>query len=120
MGVSNGTMMENSKPGTDILAIATGTIKCGNKEGHRPPGEAGWFVNTPYVGRTQWVRYKVRVKPIPIIAVCFKRLDLIFLEIGVLRDIFTKRDPEFPGISGQVVCNALYKGRYKLKKYIKY
>eukprot|EP00116_Pleurobrachia_bachei_P016440 sb/3476702/ len=33
----------------------------------------------------------------------FKRLDLRFLEIGVLRVIFTKRDPEFPGISGQVV-----------------
>eukprot|EP00116_Pleurobrachia_bachei_P018042 sb/3478304/ len=32
----------------------------------------------------------------------FKRLDLRFLEIGVLRVIFTKRDPEFPGISGQV------------------
>eukprot|EP00116_Pleurobrachia_bachei_P013017 sb/3473279/ len=29
----------------------------------------------------------------------FKRLDLRFLEIGVLRVIFTKRDPEFPGIS---------------------
>eukprot|EP00116_Pleurobrachia_bachei_P010725 sb/3470987/ len=33
----------------------------------------------------------------------FKRLDLRFLEIGALRVIFTKRDPEFPGISGQVV-----------------
>eukprot|EP00116_Pleurobrachia_bachei_P012263 sb/3472525/ len=33
----------------------------------------------------------------------FKRLDLRFLEIGVLRVIFTKRDPQFPGISGQVV-----------------
>eukprot|EP00116_Pleurobrachia_bachei_P004029 sb/3464291/ len=33
----------------------------------------------------------------------FKRLDLRFLEIGVLLVIFTKRDPEFPGISGQVV-----------------
>eukprot|EP00116_Pleurobrachia_bachei_P017375 sb/3477637/ len=33
----------------------------------------------------------------------FKRLDLRFLEIGVLRVIITKRDPEFPGISGQVV-----------------
>eukprot|EP00116_Pleurobrachia_bachei_P012608 sb/3472870/ len=33
----------------------------------------------------------------------FKRLDLRFLEIGVLRVIFTRRDPEFPGISGQVV-----------------
>eukprot|EP00116_Pleurobrachia_bachei_P013119 sb/3473381/ len=33
----------------------------------------------------------------------FKRLDLRFLEIGVLRVVFTKRDPEFPGISGQVV-----------------
>eukprot|EP00116_Pleurobrachia_bachei_P000811 sb/3461073/ len=33
----------------------------------------------------------------------FKRLDLRFLEIQVLRVIFTKRDPEFPGISGQVV-----------------
>eukprot|EP00116_Pleurobrachia_bachei_P014077 sb/3474339/ len=36
-------------------------------------------------------------------SVRFKRLDLRFLEIGVLRVIFTKRDPEFPGISGQVV-----------------
>eukprot|EP00116_Pleurobrachia_bachei_P010689 sb/3470951/ len=33
----------------------------------------------------------------------FKRLDQKFLEIGVLRVVFTKRDPEFPGISGQVV-----------------
>eukprot|EP00116_Pleurobrachia_bachei_P015759 sb/3476021/ len=33
----------------------------------------------------------------------FKRLDLTFLEIGALRVVFTKRDPEFPGISGQVV-----------------
>eukprot|EP00116_Pleurobrachia_bachei_P011783 sb/3472045/ len=32
-----------------------------------------------------------------------KRLDLRFLEIGALRVVFTKRDPEFPGISGQVV-----------------
>eukprot|EP00116_Pleurobrachia_bachei_P015790 sb/3476052/ len=37
------------------------------------------------------------------IKVRFKRLDLRFLEIGALRVIFTKRDPEFPGISGQVV-----------------
>eukprot|EP00116_Pleurobrachia_bachei_P017721 sb/3477983/ len=36
----------------------------------------------------------------------FKRLDPRFLEIGVLRVIFTKKDPEFPGISGQVVSNA--------------
>eukprot|EP00116_Pleurobrachia_bachei_P016449 sb/3476711/ len=33
----------------------------------------------------------------------FKRLDLRFLEIQALRVVFTKRDPEFPGISGQVV-----------------
>eukprot|EP00116_Pleurobrachia_bachei_P004995 sb/3465257/ len=36
-------------------------------------------------------------------SVRFKRLDLRFLEIQGLRVIFTKRDPEFPGISGQVV-----------------
>eukprot|EP00116_Pleurobrachia_bachei_P013202 sb/3473464/ len=38
-----------------------------------------------------------------LLKVRFKRLDLRFLEIGVLRVVFTKRDPEFPGISGQVV-----------------
>eukprot|EP00116_Pleurobrachia_bachei_P015508 sb/3475770/ len=37
------------------------------------------------------------------VEVRFKRLDLRFLETGVLRVIFTKRDPEIPGISGQVV-----------------
>eukprot|EP00116_Pleurobrachia_bachei_P014090 sb/3474352/ len=37
------------------------------------------------------------------VKVRFKRLDLRFLEIGALRVVFTKRDPEFPGISGQVV-----------------
>eukprot|EP00116_Pleurobrachia_bachei_P016554 sb/3476816/ len=35
--------------------------------------------------------------------VAMVRLDLRFLEIGVLHIVFTKRDPEFPGISGQVV-----------------
>eukprot|EP00116_Pleurobrachia_bachei_P015179 sb/3475441/ len=39
----------------------------------------------------------------PLAKVRFKRLDLRFLEIGALRVVFTKRDPEFPGISGQVV-----------------
>ena len=33
----------------------------------------------------------------------FKRLDPRFLEIGALRVVFTKRDPDFQGISGQVV-----------------
>eukprot|EP00116_Pleurobrachia_bachei_P011258 sb/3471520/ len=33
----------------------------------------------------------------------FKRIDLRFLEIGVLLVVFTKRDPEFSEISGQVV-----------------
>eukprot|EP00116_Pleurobrachia_bachei_P017537 sb/3477799/ len=41
------------------------------------------------------LKYGVKVR--------FKRLDLRFLEIGVLRVVFTKRDPQFPGISGQVV-----------------
>eukprot|EP00116_Pleurobrachia_bachei_P013565 sb/3473827/ len=39
----------------------------------------------------------------PSTKVHFKRLDLRFLEIQELRVILTKRDPEFPGISGQVV-----------------
>eukprot|EP00116_Pleurobrachia_bachei_P015992 sb/3476254/ len=38
-----------------------------------------------------------------LVKVRFKRLDLRFLEIGALHVVFAKRDPEFPGISGQVV-----------------
>eukprot|EP00116_Pleurobrachia_bachei_P013603 sb/3473865/ len=38
----------------------------------------------------------------------FKRLDLRFLEIGAfLRVVFTKRDPEFPGISGLIRSSRL-------------
>eukprot|EP00116_Pleurobrachia_bachei_P015899 sb/3476161/ len=50
----------------------------------------GWW---PVYSRRTTQPFKVR----------FKRLDLRFLEIGALRVVFTKRDPEFPGMSGQVV-----------------
>eukprot|EP00116_Pleurobrachia_bachei_P013130 sb/3473392/ len=45
----------------------------------------------------------------------FKRLDLKFLEIGAMRVVFTKRDPEFPGISGQCIPGDT-RGTEKLRK----
>eukprot|EP00116_Pleurobrachia_bachei_P018913 sb/3479175/ len=50
-----------------------------------------------------FINLKLKLGSLPTRKVRFKRLDLRFLEIGVLRVILTKRDPEFPGISGQVV-----------------
>eukprot|EP00116_Pleurobrachia_bachei_P018399 sb/3478661/ len=87
--LSDGVAFFRAGPAPNSAAAAVGVVRIG-----LAPASRCFCAVTPPLTSGEWTDCTAKLR--------FKRLDLRFLEIGVLCVMFTKRDPGFPGISGQV------------------